>query len=137
MPITMYPTLQAYYDADRPGRMHSPEADYGVHWRLDGYDHTWSVSYVKNTGEIYAVHQCMAFNSPTSRAMSYGPLFVLGTVPVDPLPQTDHHSAYYNTLEAILDGWTEHCGPSNGLTWVRDRIANAEADLQQPDNTPR
>ena len=41
----MYPTLDAYY-----------AADYGVHWCLQGWDYRWRISYVRNTGEIYAVH---------------------------------------------------------------------------------
>ena len=51
----MYPTLDAYYAADE-WRLRSEEADYGVHWRLQGWDYRWRVSYVRNTGEIYAVH---------------------------------------------------------------------------------
>ncbi len=38
-PITataVYPTIAAYY-AERPERRWSEEADYGVHWRLDGW----------------------------------------------------------------------------------------------------
>lgn len=132
MPIKMYPTLQAYYEEDQQGRLRSPEADYGVHWRLDGYQHPWRVSYVKNTGEIYAVQQCMVSHDIPQRATSYGPLFVLGIVPIDQLPENDHHSVYYKGLEAILEGWTDHCGPSNGLTWIRDRIeANTAARLSE------
>ena len=29
MTITMYPTLQAFYEENREGRLHSPEAGYG------------------------------------------------------------------------------------------------------------
>ena len=52
----MYPTLEAYYAADER-RRRSEETDYGVHWRLHGWEYRWRVSYVRNTGEIYAVHQ--------------------------------------------------------------------------------
>ena len=133
MPITMYPTLQAYYEENQ-GRLRSPEADYGVHWRLDGYEHPWRVSYVKNTGEIYAVHQCMTFHDEAKRTMSYGPLFILGIVPIDPVPENDHFSVYYKNLEAILQGWTDRCGPKNGLAWIRDQLA--EAGTNKPSETP-
>ena len=62
----MYPTLDAYYAADER-RLRSEEADYGVHWRLDGWEYRWRVSYVRNTGEIYAVNQ----------GCTIGPVFVL------------------------------------------------------------
>ena len=62
----MYPTLDAYYAADER-RLRSEEADYGVRWRLDGWEYRWRVSYVRNTGEIYAVNQ----------GCTIGPVFVL------------------------------------------------------------
>ncbi len=71
MSITMYPTLRAFYE-DNEQRLRSPEADYGVQWRLDGYDQQWRVSYVKNTGEIYAVHQSLTFHDEAQRTLAYG-----------------------------------------------------------------
>ena len=122
MRIAIYPSLQAFYEEDPDGRMRSPEADYGVHWRLEGYPQSWRVSYVQNTGEIYAVHQGMTIHDPRRRTLSYGPLFLLGVVPPDPVPANDYRSAYYRTLDVILEGWPQHCGPYDGLTWLRDRI---------------
>ena len=49
----VYPTLEAYYAADER-RLRSEECNYGVHWRLDGWEYRWRVSYVRNTGEVYA-----------------------------------------------------------------------------------
>ncbi len=46
----MYPTLEAYY---------------GVHWRLQGWEYRWRVSYVRTTGEIYVVHQGRTIGPPT------------------------------------------------------------------------
>ena len=54
-PTLVYPTLEAYYAADER-RRRNEEADYGVHWRLEGREHRWRVSYVRNTGELYVVH---------------------------------------------------------------------------------
>ena len=74
VPRLIYPTLEAYYAADERRRS-SEEVDYGVHWRLHGWDYRWRVSYVRNTGEIYTVHQ----------GSTIGPVFVLGRVPPDPV----------------------------------------------------
>ena len=88
------------------------------------------MSYVEHTGETYAVHQCLKYHDESQRATPYGPLFVLGTVPPDHVP--DVRSVYYATLDWILDGWTGHCGPKNGLTWIRNHIeADAAARLRE------
>ena len=111
--MSMFPTLDAYY-ADDLRRRRSPEADYGVHWRLNGWDYRWRVSYVRDTGEVYALHQ----------GRTIGPLFILASVPPDPVPDGDRRSLYYASLDAILDGWAEQCGRPDSLRWVRDRLAN-------------
>ena len=111
----MYPTLDAYYAADER-RLRSEEADYGVHWRLQGWDYRWRVSYIRNTGEVYAVHQ----------GATIGPVFVLGYVPPDDVDESDRRSLFYSTLERILAEWPEHCGRPDGLRWVRDRLADVE-----------
>ena len=81
-----------------------PEADYGVHWRQHPWPGAWRVSYVRDTGEVYALHQ------------DQGPLLVLGWVAPDP------QEIYYATLELILDGWPAVCGQRNGLGWVKERL---------------
>ena len=80
----------------------------------------------------------MTFHDAAQRNISYGPLFVLGIMPIDELPKNDHHSVYYKNLEAILQGWTDHCGPKNGLTWIRDRLETAGTNKpsEAPDPTP-
>ena len=93
-PTLVYPTLEAYYAADELLRR-SEEADYGVHWRLEGWEYRWRVSYVRNTGEIYAVHQ----------GATIGPVFILGYVPPDPVGGRGRSSLFYRTLDDILSGW--------------------------------
>lgn len=117
----VYPTMAAYY-ADRPERRRSEEADYGVHWRLHGWPHNWRVTYVRATGEIYAVHQELQLLDARP-GMAYGPVFVIGHVEPDPVPEGDRKSLYYATLERTLDGWAERCWTADGLTWLRDRLA--------------
>lgn len=111
MARSIFPTIGAYYAAD-DRRLRSEEADYGVHWRLDGWRDRWRVSYVRDTGEIYAVYNAGA-----------GPVILLGHVPPDPVADNDYRSVYYATLERILDGWAARCTTPNGLVWVRDRLA--------------
>ena len=107
----MFRTLDDYYAGDLRRRC-SPEADYGVHWRLTPWDYYWRVSYVRDTGEVYAVHQ----------GSTIGPVFVLAIVKPDPVPDGDRRLLYYATLDAILDGWPEQCGRPDSLRWVRDRL---------------
>ena len=104
----VYPTLDEYYDAD-PRRRWSGEADYGVHWRLAGWEYRWRVSYVQATGEVYAVHQ----------GSTIGPVFVLALVEPDVV---NEGSTYYDTVDGILDGWAQQCGHPDSLRWVKDRL---------------
>ena len=107
----VFPSIDAFYAAD-PRRRWSGEADYGVHWRLAGWEYRWRVSYVQATGEIYAVHQ----------GATIGPVFVLGTVEPDPVDERDRRSVYYATLDDMLSGWAEQCGGPDSLRWVKDRL---------------
>ena len=111
----IFKDLRAFYQADET-RWRSPEAQYGSQWRLDGWAGTWEVAYVRDTGEVYA-HR-LNTGGPFS-----GPLMVLGTFPPD--PGADPADVYYRGLERYLEGWTNHCGPRNGLAWLMERMAQA------------
>ena len=50
----MFKDLEAFH-ADNSARERSVEWDYGVHWNLQPWQHTWRVSYIRTTGEVYAV----------------------------------------------------------------------------------
>ena len=121
----MYPTLDAYYAADER-RLRSEECDYGVHWRLDGWEYRWRVSYVRNTGEVYAVNL----------GSTIGPVFVMAIIPPDPVADGDRRSLFYATLEMILEGWPDQCGRPDSLRWVRDRLANVEIEIHRPVTVP-
>jgi len=102
-----WPSIEAFYDDD-PRRRHSGECDYGVWWSEPEPDFPrYRVSYIEVTGEVYSV---------ALRPGVDGPVFLLAVVP----PDTGR--CYYETLDALLDGWAEHCGPG-GLSWVRERLA--------------
>ena len=109
----VYPTLETYSAADER-RLRNEECDYGAHWRLEGWQSRSRVSYVRNTGEVYAVNQ----------GHTTGPVFILASVPPDPVPDSDRRSLFYATLERILEDWTHQCARPDSLRWVIDRLAN-------------
>ena len=134
--ITTFEDLESFY-SENPARRRSPEAGYGVHWRLDGWTGTWRVSYVRDTGEVYAL-----FQGPTqvgvlptgetfvSSGKGASPVLELGTFPV---VRTGPDDTYYLNLELFLSGWIDHCGEPNGLAWMIRKMAQADLD-ETPEN---
>ena len=61
----IYPSLEAYYAADER-RLRSEECDYGVHWRLKGWEYRWRVSYVRQSSRCCRSDSlgCLPRNSP-------------------------------------------------------------------------
>ena len=114
----MYSMLEAYYAADER-RRRSEEADYGVYWRLHGWEYRWRVSYVRHTGEIYAVPE----------GAMIGPVFMLSRVPSHPVGGLGRDSLFYRTLDDILSGWAEYCSRQDGLGWVGDGLSAAGVSL--------
>jgi len=118
-----YATVEEFY-ADRPERLRSGEADYGVHWKAGSRRDwpQWRVSYVQATGEVYAV-----------QLSGRCPVRVLGVVPPD--PDTRHETGcydgetYYRTLDRILDGWAELDAADRDVAWVEQRLAGAAAEV--------
>ena len=51
-----FKNVEEFYSENSAG-LRSPAADYGVHWKLEGWPNSFRVSYVRDTGEIYAVQQ--------------------------------------------------------------------------------
>ena len=132
LPLAEFPSIEAFYD-DRPERRTSGEADYGVHWQVNGRPWPqWRVSYVQATGEVYAVER------------GAGPVRVLGVVPPDDLEAcracreeraihdpdyqfpVDHpfqRGTYYRTLDKILDGWADPDVSGFDLAWIERKLA--------------
>ena len=101
--MNKYASIEEFYSKNE-ARRRSGEADYGVWWTNGPRWPTWRVSYVRDTGEVYAV------------ALNAGPggVEILGTVPPDAGPY------YYRTLDKLLDGWAEEGG--RPISWVRERL---------------
>ena len=94
-----FSNIEDFYNDD-PSRRTSPEADYGVHWKLDGWEGSFRVSYVQNTGEVYAVHLGPYRQGalPTgevfiSTGRQDGPVLLLGHFPVD--EETRREDVFY------------------------------------------
>jgi hypothetical protein len=117
-----YPTMDAFY-ADRADRKWSPEWDFGVHWTAGQRWPLWRLSWVVETGELYAFRQSPDRPGPN--------VLVLGVVPmVGEYPHSGGHGAWVEfnkaqAIEAVLEGWAE--AEPRDLDWVRDRLAAYEA----------
>lgn len=104
----VFDDIEDFYD-DNPVRRYSPECDYGVHWRTGDSD-KWRVTYVRDTGEIYAIH-----------LRHHSTVLILGWVKAD---HPSRFERYYDTLDHILRGWGNQCLDNDrGLFWIQDRFA--------------
>lgn len=100
-----FDTLEGFYTADER-RRRSGEVDFGVWWTLPNSHVTWRVSWVADTGELYAVA------SHHTGGRELGPVRLCGVFPTRQL------------VEEVLEGWAERCGPG-GLAWLQRICAAA------------
>jgi hypothetical protein len=99
--MEIYNSLLEFYQG-REDRARSREIDFGVHWKRGSeWWPAWRVTWVEATGEVIAVCQ----------RLDAGAVLVLGIVEDEA------------EVERRLDGWVDACGESNGLEWVRKRVA--------------
>jgi hypothetical protein len=97
-----YPSLDAFYDADRT-RRHSRERDVGLVWRGTA-GATFRAAWVQVTGEVYL--------------FKHGhPLDGGGTVSVL------SRRFGLGELQAALRGYREVCGRSGSLVWFLERMS--------------
>lgn len=100
-------------------RRWSPEWDFGVMWsEHESNTHSWPfwrVSWIVNTGELYA-----------QRSIG-NRVHLLGVVPpVGDYPHGSHEmwTAFKNAqdIEKVMDGWAEG-EPHKPLSWIEERLA--------------
>ena len=102
-----YPSLDAFYDADRH-RRRSCERDIGLVWRGTG-GATFRAAWVQDTGEVYL--------------FKHGhPLDGGGTVSVAA------RRFGMGELQAALSGYRDVCGRAGSLVWFLERV-NTPAPL--------
>ena len=110
-PKTIFKDIEEYY-AENSDRRYSGEIDYGCMWK-DSYstnpNQFYRVSYVENTGEIYAVELSYAGDQ------SNGFVAILGVIPAD----ERKCGKYSQTLDEILDGWADS---DQKISWVKERL---------------
>lgn len=101
--------LEQFY-IENPARRSSAEADYGVWWKDGPSGPYHRVSYVRATGEVYAMN------------LLYREVEVLGVVPVAKEEAEDGRPLrhWHRTLDSILEGWPDQM--HEGLQWVRERL---------------
>ena len=114
-PERAFPDVEAFYQAD-PRRRVSAESGFGCYWRgeYDGVSR-WSLSYIQNTGEVYAYRE------------HFEPrlLLLLGVVPPAEEVMTGNRCLSFDrSLEAVLEGWTDHCSKPGSLGWVIEMMAD-------------
>jgi hypothetical protein len=98
-----YPSLDAFYDADRR-RRYSRERDVGLVWRGSG-GATFRAAWVQETGEVYL--------------FKHGhPLDGGGTVAVM------ERRFGLGELQAALRGFREVCGRPTSLVWFLERVSH-------------
>ncbi len=121
MEIESYPTIEAYYDAHEPARI-SAESDYGVWWRDDDGG-LWRVSYVHNTGHVYAI--CQTSGGARTQILRIGGENMISVCAND--GDRAGPVVIIATLEACaetaLEGWADVCGGQGSLRWVFERLA--------------
>lgn len=122
-----YATIKDFYAEDER-RAHSPELDFGVHWREGGstaWSETYRVSYVEATGELYAFSNVRG-EVELLATLELVPCAVcceaLGAVAVACLGCGGTGNSR-GPVDAALEGWADVCGTPDSLAWVRERVA--------------
>jgi hypothetical protein len=92
-------TMKNFSDwIQEPARARSLEVDYGVHWRRAGSRTSWRLSWIKNTGEMYAVNLW---------SKDYAVLAVLRG---------------REAAEGAMAGWAQLCGSDGSLDAIAARL---------------
>jgi hypothetical protein len=97
-------------------RARSPEWDFGVHWRGEADWPRYRVSWIVETGELYA-------EAPRQPLAPSNVLLLAVVEKVGEYPYGDHEAwREFNQaqpVERIMDGWAY----AETLDWIRDRLS--------------
>jgi hypothetical protein len=122
--------LEAFYDAD-PRRRRSEELEFGNDWMDNGA--RTQVSWVEDTGEIYAMRDPLG-------GLASDVIGDVRAMPVEEQQLTVEVLGVVAGREAIasvMSGWqSAMTATDDSLTWVRDRIAHAESEMNDPPASP-
>jgi hypothetical protein len=122
--------LNDFYDAD-PRRRASEELEFGADW-TDGGART-QVSWIEATGELYAMRD------PLGALVTD----VIGDTRASPVADKDLVVAVLGVVSgrdavgAVMSGWQQAMtNGTDSVAWVRDRIAHADAERNDPPAAP-
>jgi hypothetical protein len=118
--------IEEFYEADER-RRRSEEIELGTEWH-DGDGTNYEVSWVADTGELYVMRE------PVTRMVEdpFGDVFS-SSVPVDTLtvavvgwiPDRDR-------MEEVLAGWEDAMSGPDSVSWLADRLRDAEVPKAPP-----
>lgn len=108
--------IEHFYDGN-PRRRSSREYTFGSDW-TDGGGVRWELNWVEDTGELYAMRESteplmmdpLGDTAVASMPADEVTVEILGTV------------ADLDSVEAVLDGWSEAQQGTGSLDWVRERL---------------
>ena len=122
--------LKDFYDAD-PRRRASEELEFGSDWS-DGGART-QVSWIEATGELYAMRDPLGSLVTDVIGDTRASPVADKDLTVEPLGTVPGRAA----VEAVMSGWeTAMASGPDSLAWVRERIAHASSELDDPPARP-
>jgi hypothetical protein len=121
--------LEQFYSEDER-RRHSEELEFGRDW-TDPNGRS-EVSWVEVTGEVYAMLEPSAeYWADGVGGMHKGDLPEKSLI-IEVIGVVNGRDA----IEAVMSGWEDAMPGENSLQWVRDRVANAANELNDPPAEP-
>ena len=122
--------LEQFYEAD-PRRRRSEELEFGREWT--DANGRCEVSWVADTGEIYAMLEPsghLVEIDPIGDERVQGP--EVSELSIEVLGVVEGRDA----VERVMSGWEAAMKGPNSLEWVKNRIANAANETQDPPAEP-
>ena len=121
--------LEAFYEADER-RRHSQELEFGRDWADESG--RCEVSWVADTGELYLMRE----PAPNVVGDAFGDMVVqhvsehqLGVEVLGVIAGVD-------AIEAVMSGWEQAMPRPDGISWLRERVANAGQHANDAPATP-
>lgn len=121
--------LEQFYSQDER-RRHSEELEFGRDW--SDQNGRSEVSWIEVTGEVYAMLEPTAeYWADGVGGMHKGDISEHSLV-IEVIGVVNGRDA----IEAVMSGWEDAMTSDSSLQWVRDRVANASKELNDPPANP-
>src|SRR4051794_20222046 len=117
--------LEQFYNEDAR-RRHSEELEFGRDWTNEG--ERCEIAWVEDTGELYAMVEPVVGMSADGLGGLHTSRPSDEDMRVDVLGVINGRQA----VEAVMSGWEAAMPEPNSLAWVRNRVANAASELNDP-----